>query len=63
MKNITRLVLGVVSSVFLAVGLARAADKLDPMGKSLEPNNAENNISRTAASCGVSKCDFAGEEK
>lgn len=31
MKNTTRLVLGVLSSLFLAVGLARAADRLDPV--------------------------------
>lgn len=37
MKNTKRLILGLASSLLLAVGFARAADKLDPLNRDLEP--------------------------
>ena len=33
MKNIKRLALGIISSVLLAAGFARSADRLDPMNQ------------------------------
>ena len=35
MKNLKRLVLGVLSSLLFTVGFTRAADQLDPMSNSL----------------------------
>jgi hypothetical protein len=38
MKNLKRLVLGVLSSLLFTAGFARAADLLDPMSRSLSLN-------------------------
>jgi len=38
MNSIKRLILGVFSTLLLAAGLARAADRLDPMSHSLRPS-------------------------
>jgi hypothetical protein len=56
MKNLKRLVFGVLSSLLLTVGFVRAADQLDPMSKSLSVNQ-ENSVTSSAPSCG-DLCDF-----
>jgi hypothetical protein len=50
MKNLKRLVFGVLSSLLLAVGFVQAADHLDPMSRSLSVNQ-ENSVSSTAPDC------------
>ncbi len=62
MKTITRLVLGLVSSLFLAAGFARAAENLDPMTKSLGVTE-NNTISRTATNCASNFCNLVGEDE
>jgi len=54
MKNLKRLVLGVLSSLLFAVGFARVANHLDPMSRSLE-RSADSTIS-SSPDC-VSLCD------
>ena len=49
MNTIKRLVFGVLSCLLLAVGFARAADRLDPMTQSLHPNGES--IGTPQASC------------
>jgi hypothetical protein len=46
MKKLIRLAFGIVSSLFLAVGLARAADKLDPINQALRTQ--EQNVAAPA---------------
>jgi hypothetical protein len=41
MKNLKRLVLGVLSSLLFTIGFARAADQLDPMSQSLPQINPD----------------------
>ena len=56
MKKLHRLVLGLLSTAFLAVGFTKAADKLDPLGNSIETSKR---VAPTPDS--VSNCDFADE--
>lgn len=56
MKNLKRLVFGVLSSLLLAVGFVQAADHLDPMSRSLS-TNPENVVTSSAPDCG-GNCDF-----
>jgi hypothetical protein len=42
MKTAKRFILGAISSLFLAVGLVRAADQLDPLSRSLSVDAAVN---------------------
>ena len=55
MKNLKRLVFGVLSSLLFTIGFARAADLLDPMSQSL-PDRSESVISSTP-DCGT-LCDI-----
>lgn len=41
MHSSKRLVFGILSSLLLAVGFVRAADRLDPMSQSLRPSMSE----------------------
>ncbi len=41
MNATKRLVLGVVSTLLLAAGLVRAADRLDPMGHAMSPSDGD----------------------
>jgi len=50
MNSINRLVFGVISTLMLAFGLTRAADRLDPMNKSLR-NSLDGTLSNAAAPC------------
>jgi len=59
MKNLKRLVLGVLSSLLFTVGFARAADLLDPMSQSL-PLATDSTIS-SAPDCS-SLCDVYDEK-
>jgi len=43
MKIIKRFVFGILSSALLAVGLAQAANRFDPMTRSLPPADAQIN--------------------
>jgi hypothetical protein len=45
MKNLKRLVLGVLSSLLFTIGFARAADLLDPMSQSLPQINNNSAVS------------------
>jgi len=49
MKTIHRFLLGVVSTALLALGLTRAADRLDPVNRSLPA--IDSTISGTAPTC------------
>jgi hypothetical protein len=40
MNTIKRFLLGILSSALLAVGLARAADRIDPVSQSVPDTNA-----------------------
>ena len=55
MKNLKRLVFGVLSSLLLAVGFTRAADRLDPMSQSVLVNEG-NVVTASTPDCG-SLCD------
>jgi hypothetical protein len=55
MKNLKRLVLGVLSSLLFTVGFARVADQLDPMSQSL-PSSGDAVVS-SAPDC-TSLCDI-----
>lgn len=55
MKNTKRLVLAVISSLLLAVGFVRAAEKLDPIAKS-----ASEIVLEIAPDCGTS-CGIADD--
>ena len=59
MKSINRLVLGILSSLLLAAGFVRAADRLDPMSNSLSLSN-DNTTVGIAVPCTV-PCDIASE--
>ena len=41
MNSTKRLIFGILSSVLLAGGFARAADRLDPMSQSLRPTASD----------------------
>jgi hypothetical protein len=56
MKNLKRLVLGVLSSLLFTIGFARAADLLDPMSQSL-PQIHTNSVISGAPDCGT-LCDI-----
>jgi hypothetical protein len=56
MKNLKRLVLGVLSSLLFTVGFARVADQLDPMSQSL-PQNSTASTTSTTPDCS-SLCDI-----
>jgi hypothetical protein len=60
MKNFKRWVLGFLSSLFLASGLARAADRLDPINRDL---NGTDNGSLAGTPDSVSFCDVADDLK
>ena len=49
MKNTLRFVLGLTSTALLAMGLARAADRLDPINQNLPATGAA--LSGTAPNC------------
>ena len=52
MNTTKRLLLGVISSLLLAIGFARAADRLDPMSSSLAvSSNTVNATSLPALGC------------
>jgi hypothetical protein len=56
--NIKRWVLGFCSTLFLAVGLVRAADKLDPMKADLAASKGELMATQTCST----QCNFADAE-
>ncbi len=57
MKNTQRWFLGLCSTLLLAAGLARAADKLDPMNQDLSANGSVISSSPDT----VNACNFADE--
>lgn len=57
MKNIKRWFLGFCSSLLLAVGLVRAADKLDPMNQDFTANDSVISSSPDTTNA----CNFADE--
>lgn len=57
MKNTLRFVLGLTSTALLAMGLARAADRLDPINQNLPATGAA--LSGTAPNC-TTECFFTG---
>lgn len=63
MNSLKRLVFGVISSLLLAAGFVRAADRLDPMTKSLRISNGNTTVG-VAAPCTVPctvPCDIASQ--
>jgi hypothetical protein len=63
MNSIKRLVFGVISSLLLAAGFVRAADRLDPMTNSLRISN-DNATVGIAMSCTVPctvPCEIASQ--
>jgi hypothetical protein len=59
MNSTKRLVFGVISSLLLAAGFVRAADRLDPMTNSLRIST-DNNTVGIAVPCTV-PCDIASQ--
>jgi len=57
MKSLYRLVLGVISSLLLAAGFTRAADRFDPMSNSLR-NSISNGPVGVSVPCTV-PCEIA----
>ena len=51
MKSIKRILLGIISSLLLAVGFVRAADSLDPVLKGA--SGSDSNAMRVADGCTV----------
>ena len=60
MKNFTRMTLGIVSSLLLSAGLARAAQHVDPLTQSIAPDSHANINMTPAPSCG-SPCFYQSE--
>ena len=58
MKKLKRFVLGALSSLLFTIGFARAADYLDPIGRSLPGNDA---VISGAPDC-TSLCDVSDEQ-
>jgi hypothetical protein len=44
MKTMNRIVLGLISSLLLSAGFSKAAQKLDPLTKSIGPVNFEDSL-------------------
>jgi hypothetical protein len=59
MKKIARFVLGVLSSLLLAAGLARAADKVDPVSLT---NSATDSVLTGAPEC-TTLCDIVDNDQ
>ena len=59
MKTFKRMAFGIISSLLLTVGLARAAQQLDPLSKSVVADKGANIDVAPAPSCAV-PCFFAG---
>jgi hypothetical protein len=60
MKIINRMALGVASSLLLSAGLSRAAQKLDPLTKSIGSSNPENRNEAGASNCSL-PCFYQAE--
>jgi hypothetical protein len=60
MKIINRMALGVASSLLLSAGLSRAAQKLDPLTKSIGPSNPKDRFEGTANNCSM-PCFYQAE--
>lgn len=58
MNSIKRLVLGVISTLLLAAGFVRAADRLDPMNNSLRLSFNDDGSLGVAPPC-IEPCDIA----
>lgn len=56
MKTTKRYLFGVISTVLLAAGLVRAADRLDPVSRNLTTNN-DCTLAASVQSC-VSVCNY-----
>ena len=60
MKTFKRMALGVISSLLLTVGLARAAQQMDPLSKSLVADKGSSVDIAPAPNCSA-PCYFAGK--
>jgi len=60
MKNTTRFVLGVLSSLLFSAGFVNAADRLDPMSQALPPSDADTKIAATDTG---TFCHFTNEDR
>jgi hypothetical protein len=60
MNSITRLVYGLISSLLLAAGFVRAADRFDPMTNSLRVSTGHDSLG-AAPPC-IMPCDIASQE-
>jgi hypothetical protein len=61
MKTINRMALGTISSLLLSAGLARVAQKLDPLTNSISDMNHGMNLSEAPTNTCVSPCLFDTE--
>ena len=61
MNSTKRLVFGVLSSLLLAGGFARAADRLDPMTQSLRPTASDVVVSDGPVPPCTPPCDGGGD--
>jgi hypothetical protein len=59
MNSLTRFVYGLLSSLLLAVGFVRAADRLDPMTNNLQISDDHSNVG-IAEPCTV-PCEIASQ--
>jgi hypothetical protein len=60
MKNFKRMAFGIVSSLLLSAGLARAAQHVDPLTQSIAPNS-QANVNMTPAPDCTMPCYFQSE--
>jgi hypothetical protein len=62
MKTINRMALGTISSLLLSAGLARAAQKLDPLTNSFSGSNFQSGSNEAPANMCVMPCYYEADE-
>jgi len=58
MKTINRMALGTISSLLLSAGLARAAERLDPLTKSIGKWSPGTNCNEASANMCIAPCSY-----
>jgi hypothetical protein len=61
MKTINRMALGTISSLLLSAGLAQAAQRLDPLSKSIRNLNLGTNLNEAPTNTCTSPCLYDTE--
>jgi hypothetical protein len=61
MKTINRMAMGTIASLLLSAGLARTAQKLDPLSNSLSNSDCGRNSNEASANACVLPCFYQSE--